>query len=627
LSIKTKLNEIKGIFFPLTSIRKKLILLIFSIIFPLMLMTGALLSYFFYQLRENIYEQVENERALVVRQYQKEQDKALAFAKLISQTPEVVTGTETGNVKIIQNSFTMLSKHLDASFMTIHDWKGRCLGKSHSPNDPHQNEKEIDYVKKGLEKQKPLKMNASTHEGMVILSSFPIYRENDQKEFIGIAAVGYILNQNFALRLKEKPESHVFFVFQDRIISSSIENYPDFYNIESILEENAQINHKTIDVEDKKYMLSKIPLIHDQDESLYILLAVDITKERRTILVTRWIVSLFFIISLFISVFFAGKMSKKITRPIYNLMETSKKISYGDYSVRSEVKSRDEIEVLGKTFNLMIGKIEEIIGSLDLKVEERTQQLHLTLEEKKVLLNKIDQEFQIAKKIQQNLIPKKCPDVDSMKIAAFYKPMEELGGDFYDFVLLEENRKIGIFISDVSGHGAPAALITSMIKTLIETAGENRLSPSLLLSYVNDKISGQTNGHFLTAFYGLYDTETKKMTYARGAHNFPYLIRNNEVIEVRSKGKIIGVIDGEVFEEREIELKKGDKILFYTDGLTEAQNHVNEDFENHLEKFMLDYAHLPIDDFLNNIYYQLVLFKGNEKFLDDVCIVGIEILL
>ena len=74
-------------------------------------------------------------------------------------------------------------------------------------------------------------------------------------------------------------------------------------------------------------------------------------------------------------------------------------------------------------------------------------------------------------------------------------------------------------------------------------------------------------------------------------------------------------------------LKKGDKILFYTDGLTEAQNHVNEDFENHLEKFMLDYAHLPIDDFLNNIYYQLVLFKGNEKFLDDVCIVGIEILL
>jgi len=253
----------------------------------------------------------------------------------------------------------------------------------------------------------------------------------------------------------------------------------------------------------------------------------------------------------------------------------------------------------------------------------------LKLEEKNTIIKatnfQLMEELKLAKKIQQSLIPARSFCIPGISIATFYKPMKTVGGDFYDFIRLNDCCKIGIFISDVSGHGVPAALITSMLKTLLETAGKYREKPSALLSFVNNKIFGQTGGNFLTAFYGIYNKETNSFIYARGAHNPPYLIRNNQIQMLESKGKMLGIFETLSFEEQTIQLQQGDKIIFYTDGLTEACNHLGIEFEELLPAILIDNALLPVEEMMDNLCCHLLAHRKEDDFEDDICIIALEI--
>lgn len=235
-------------------------------------------------------------------------------------------------------------------------------------------------------------------------------------------------------------------------------------------------------------------------------------------------------------------------------------------------------------------------------------------------------ELKLAREIQGNLVPSKMPKMKGINISAYYKPMEEIGGDYYDFIPFRDNHQLGIFISDVSGHGVPAALITSMVKTLMETSGEQRQNPSELLFYINQKITGLTGGNFLTAFYSVYDQKNKKLRFARGAHNPPFLIRNcHEIIELSSRGKILGIEKDIEFEQKEIDMQKGDKILFYTDGLTEAANKQGIMFEEILPSALMRYKDKPAREYLDSIYHELVRHQDGIRFEDDVCLIVLEI--
>jgi serine phosphatase RsbU (regulator of sigma subunit) len=263
-------------------------------------------------------------------------------------------------------------------------------------------------------------------------------------------------------------------------------------------------------------------------------------------------------------------------------------------------------------------------------------QLHLQLEKQKKEVDdknrlikaknrQLMDELKLARQIQENLIPKNPPSIPGISLDSFYKPMEDVGGDFFDFIQIREPNLLGIFISDVSGHGVPAALITSMLKTLIETAGEERLSPAALLGYINQKILNQTNSNFLTAFYGIFNIEKSTLTYARASHNYPILMRENRLIELTSRGKMLGVLSDLEFEEKTVQLEKGDKILFYTDGLTEAINPEGKEFGDILPEILLSHKDKPLALFLNSLYYHLLHFREDYLFEDDVCVVGMEI--
>ena len=169
-------------------------------------------------------------------------------------------------------------------------------------------------------------------------------------------------------------------------------------------------------------------------------------------------------------------------------------------------------------------------------------------------------------------------------------------------------------------------MITSMVKTLSTTAGVKRESPSGLLQFINNGLVGLTGDNFLTAFYGIYNSSAGTLTYSRCGHCYPLLLRKGEIIPVKSSGTIIGIEKDIIIEEKEINLCKGDKIIFYTDGLTEATNSGNVQFEDYmLDSILPEIAGLEIEKLLKRLYEALILFSENNPPDDDICIVGMEV--
>ncbi len=305
-----------------------------------------------------------------------------------------------------------------------------------------------------------------------------------------------------------------------------------------------------------------------------------------------------------------GSPFKELHSRLLNLTWQAGQIAKGDYSQRIDFMGE-----FSNSFNTMVKALDMKDRSLKTKIEE--------LENSKKL---IENELDIARTIQNNLIPHSMPDFKGAEFYSIYQPMDQIGGDLYDFFSFPEKNKIGIFISDVSGHGVPAALIASMVKVLSTTAGVNRISPSGFLQYINNELVGLTLDNFLTAFYGIFDSHAGTLSYSRCGHCYPLLLRKGEIIPVKSSGTIIGIAKDIIIEEKTIELYRGDKVIFFTDGLTEASDRNNVQFEDFMiDQILPEIADLDIKPLIEKLYESLVLFTGNKRPDDDICIIGMEI--
>jgi len=284
-------------------------------------------------------------------------------------------------------------------------------------------------------------------------------------------------------------------------------------------------------------------------------------------------------------------------------------------------------------------EVENLNINLEHKIAERTIELiekQKKIEEEKNVMaewrDAMNFELAMARSIQQQIIPDNTP---FNYISAMLKPMAPLGGDFYDFIRFRENDTIGIFISDVSGHGVPAALITTMIKSMISGAGGLKLNPSQLFLNLNETLVNQSGDNFVTAFYGIYNRINKTFTYSCAGHNPPFLIHNNSITALdKAKSLPLGIytlnelkeLDKVYINNTEI-LPVNSKLLLYTDGLTESRSREREDyyFEDVMDKIVLKFADLSCGDFVAKLYDELVNFHGSENFDDDVCIICVNI--
>ena len=188
---------------------------------------------------------------------------------------------------------------------------------------------------------------------------------------------------------------------------------------------------------------------------------------------------------------------------------------------------------------------------------------------------RIEQELNIARLTQQTLLPKALPEPKGWDVAAFYRPAREVGGDFYDFLDLEDGH-LGLVIGDVTDKGVPAALVMAITRTLLRGAAQWLNSPGDVLRRVNEALHPEIPPNmFVTCLYAILDLRSGRLRYANAGHDLPYLRhkrRPGGTSELRATGMPLGLMPGIDYEEKEAVLEAGDSVLFYSDGLVEAHD-------------------------------------------------------
>jgi sigma-B regulation protein RsbU (phosphoserine phosphatase) len=245
------------------------------------------------------------------------------------------------------------------------------------------------------------------------------------------------------------------------------------------------------------------------------------------------------------------------------------------------------------------------------------------------MTKEFDFELDLAAEFQNTFLPKKneLKEFTGIKSDYIFMPLLKVSGDFIDITKLEESI-YGYFISDISGHGVAAALISSMLKVFFSLYGKDVLSPELLYEILNDEFFTYLNsGEYFTSFYGIYFEEEKKFVYTNANHPPPLLkkVNSGKVIPLNTEGFFVGVFKDTKFEEKEVFLEKGDRILFYTDGITEAKNQNMEEFgEERLIQLYHDKAGSDISELIQDIK-ETVFSWAQGKIEDDITLAIIEI--
>jgi serine phosphatase RsbU (regulator of sigma subunit) len=188
------------------------------------------------------------------------------------------------------------------------------------------------------------------------------------------------------------------------------------------------------------------------------------------------------------------------------------------------------------------------------------------------------QELRAARVIQQQLLPKEMPSLPGWRIAAYYRPAREVGGDFYDFLELPDGQ-IAIVTGDVTDKGIPAALVMATTHTILRGDVPELVSPGAVLERANDRLYPDIPANmFVTCLYAVLDPKTGRLRYANAGHNLPYLATADGVAELRATGMPLGAMPDMTYEENEAHLAPGDGVLLHSDGLVEAHDPSGEMF-------------------------------------------------
>jgi len=320
-------------------------------------------------------------------------------------------------------------------------------------------------------------------------------------------------------------------------------------------------------------------------------------------------------------VYISERISKSITNPIEVLEEGVKVISSGNLDYKIDLKTGDELENLANSFNKMSIDLKNYINNLEKVTKDK---------------EKIKAELSVATTIQESMLP--CvfpafPNVKEFDIYATMDPAKEVGGDFYDFFMLDEEN-LAFVISDVSGKGVPGALFMVIAKTLIKdramTGGS--VSPSAVFERVNNRLCENNGaGMFLTSFMGVLNLRTGKLTFANAGHNMPLVYRKDkdsyEWLKTKPKFVLAGFPNLK-YKDEETLLNKGDKIYLYTDGVTEA---LNPNSELYSDQRLFDELNNQNAKNLNPKDTLVYMAKSIEKFVngaeqsDDITMLMIEV--
>jgi sigma-B regulation protein RsbU (phosphoserine phosphatase) len=311
-------------------------------------------------------------------------------------------------------------------------------------------------------------------------------------------------------------------------------------------------------------------------------------------------------------------LARSITSSVHELFMGTERVRQGDFTHRINIESKDQLGELADSFNEMTGSIENLL---------------LTKAEKK----RLEEELRIARQIQMSLLPRGPLDFPGITMTALCVPAREVGGDYYDFFHVGD-RQLGVLIADVSGKGTSAALYMAELKGLMLSLSQIYKSPRQLLMEVNRIISENLDTRsFITMTYGLLDLAKGTMTFARAGHTPMVYLRGDvdggEAQVLAPSGIVVGLrIPGatekfsDLLEEDRLDLHKGDVLVLYTDGITEAMDADSDLFgDARLGRLITEHGHMDTADLRERILREIEAFVGGADQHDDMTMILIKI--
>jgi len=311
--------------------------------------------------------------------------------------------------------------------------------------------------------------------------------------------------------------------------------------------------------------------------------------------------------------------AQKLDNPMFKTVIVS---AYGDMENIRTAMNRGAFDFVTKPIDF---------GDLSTTIEKTLKEIRLIYDgvQHKKTLEAVQTDLQTAARIQKKMLPQEFPPFPDRKEFSIYGEMhtaKQVGGDFYDFFLLDDHH-LGFVIADVSGKGVPASLYMAVCRTMLKAIASQIEDPAECLSTVNTMLIPESDlTTFVTAFYGVLDTRTGRVKYCNGGHNLPYIIRNDGSVEEiqNTPGLLLGKIEPIEFESNEFTLQPGEKILMFTDGVTEAMA-ANEDMyeEPRLEAFLAKHAKDDLHKLVRGLIVDVLKFMGKADQSDDITVLSV----
>ena len=335
--------------------------------------------------------------------------------------------------------------------------------------------------------------------------------------------------------------------------------------------------------------------------------------------------SLMFIIFL-VSVLVARLLVRRVSQPLSKLSEYVKQLAAHDFSLPVTVQSN---------LALLPGESRDEIGELAasfIHMEKALKQSIENLKETTAAKERIESELKIAHDIQMSILPKifpPFPDRSEFDLYATIESAREVGGDFYDFSLIDDHH-LWFAIGDVSGKGVPASLFMSATKTLLRAIAGKGNRPDAILAELNEELCRDNDsGMFVTIFHGILHIPSGKLEYSNGGHNLPYVLSRNGTVEPleNTGGMALGVLKDTKYRAKTIQLQAGEGLFLYTDGVTEAMDSADNLFSDRRLCEFLQRANgsSPVE-LIRGVLSELERFSSGAEQSDDITTLAIHYL-
>ncbi len=247
---------------------------------------------------------------------------------------------------------------------------------------------------------------------------------------------------------------------------------------------------------------------------------------------------------------------------------------------------------------------------------------------------RIEREFELARQVQQSVLPRTFPQIPGYRFAARNEPARQVGGDFYDIIWLDADH-FGVAIADVSDKGMPAALYMALTRSLLLAEARRSYSPCLVLQNVNRLLLELTNASmFVTMFYGVVSRQQRQLTYARAGHDRPVLLRRGRSMsecslqELDGPGTVLGIFNSEELNlvEKEILLLPGDRLILYTDGLIDVESPQGQLFgREKLMDLFASHQQAGLEVLCPAVFAELTHYQGSAQQYDDMTLIAIDV--